>query len=129
MRKFFSRAVAVAALAAPLLIAASAGAMYNGPEDPAAYREPQLMWCNGVPDFPTGYKAEVQSDMIGNLVDGYTYVELGGKVALYYFELIQESKDPNRLEARYTKISTLDWKREEGKGYCTVKKWKPLRKR
>ena len=109
------------------LITTAAGGTYNGPDDPAAYREPRVMRCFGVPEFPQYYRADVKGEMIGNLVDGYNYVELEGKIGILYFDLVQSEKDRSRLEATYTKISTLDWKRQEAKGHCIVDKWKPLR--
>ncbi|MBM1175302.1 hypothetical protein [Microvirga arabica] len=86
------------------------------------------MRCYGVPDFPQHYNANVLGEMIGNLVDRYNYVELQGKIGILYFDLIESGKDPKRLEATFTSISTLDWSKRIGKGHCIVEKWKPLRK-
>jgi hypothetical protein len=113
---------------------------YNGPQDPAIYREPNNVLCSGIPNFPTGANLDFpRKSSIGNLQDGLTLsIPNGVDGAFIFMGLTLTGKD--RLEGEFlliddltslppanSKGSKITLSAYHGRTSCIVRTWyKPL---
>lgn len=106
-------------------VVAQAGT-YNGPEDKKYYRQPRELLCHGLPNYPKGADLTFSRDSyVGNLLDGFNYAHMIGKVGIIYFEDMTstDGKTINGTSSEIDVLSNFRLKNKDLPIKCVVKKW------